>query len=286
MKGIILAGGSGTRLYPATLSISKHLLPVYNKPMIYYSLSSLILAKIKDILIITNEQNLLLYKLLFKDSKKLGLNISFAIQDKPRGLADAFKVGKKFIGKDNVCLILGDNFFYGDGFSSLLKKAITSTKNNDACFFTYPVKNPNQYGVLEIKNNIKKIIEKPKKTKSKDAVVGLYFYPNDVVKYSQNILPSKRGELEITDVNNIYLKKKRSKIIRLGRGFSWFDAGTYNDLLELSNLIKSLENRLDLGIGYLEEICFKNRWISLYDLKKIAKKYGNSDYAKYLEKII
>ena len=285
MKGIILAGGSGTRLYPTTLSISKHLLPVYNKPMIYYSLSTLILAKIKDILIITNEQSLSLYKILFKDSKKLGLNISYAVQDKPRGLADAFRVGKKFIGKDNVCLILGDNFFYGDGFSSLLKKAITSAKNNDACFFTYPVKNPNQYGVLEIKNNIKKIIEKPKKTKSKDAVVGLYFYPNDVVKFSQNILPSKRGELEITDINNIYLKKKRSKIIKLGRVFSWFDAGTYNDLLELSNLIKSLENRLDLGIGYLEEICFTNSWISLYDLKKISKKYGNSDYAKYLEKI-
>jgi glucose-1-phosphate thymidylyltransferase len=285
MKGIILAGGSGTRLYPTTLSISKHLLPVYNKPMIYYSLSTLILAKIKDILIITNEQSLLLYKSLFKDSKKLGLNISFAIQDKPKGLADAFRVGKKFIGKDSVCLILGDNFFYGDGFSSLLKQAITVTVNNNACFFTYPVKNPNQYGVLEIKKNIQKIVEKPKKTQSKDAVVGLYFYPNDVVSHSQNILPSKRGELEITDINNIYLKKKRSKIIKLGRGFSWFDAGTYNDLLELSNLVKSLENRLDLGIGYLEEICFKNSWVSLNNLKKTLKKYENSDYARYLEKI-
>ena len=285
MKGIILAGGNGTRLYPTTIPISKHLLPVYNKPMIYYSLSTLLLADIRDILVITTKQNLTLYKVLFQNIKQIGIKLSFAIQEKPRGIADAFKIGKDFIGKEDVCLILGDNFFYGDGFSDLLKKAKSSTKNNKLCIFTYPVKKPENYGVLEIKNNKLRIIEKPKKTKSKEAVVGLYFYPNDVVKIVEKIIPSRRGELEITDINNIYIKKKRFNLVRLGRGYSWFDAGTYSDLLELSNIVKSLENRLDLGIGYIEEICFNKGWVKRSSLIKIIKKYENSDYGQYLKKI-
>lgn len=288
MKGIILSGGLGTRLYPATFVTSKQLLPVFNKPMIYYSLSTLMLANIRDILLITTAEDVKKYKRLFGDGSRLGMKIVYAIQKKPRGLVDAFHVGSKFIGKEDVCLILGDNIFYGDGLSNLLEESKRVVKNKkSAVIFSFPVKNPSEYGIVNIKNNKpKSLVEKPKNSKSNNAIVGLYFYPNSVVKFSKKIKPSKRKELEITDLNNIYLSLKKLEVVQLGRGYAWFDAGSTDSLHEVSQLIKSIENRMGYKIGCIEEIALNKKWISKDKIKKIVNKYSNSDYGKYLNFLI
>ena len=285
MKGIILSGGMGTRLYPTTKVVSKQLLPVFNKPMIYYPLSTLMLAGIKDILIITTKHDLDNYKKLFGNGSRLGIKIDYLIQKKPKGLVDAFKIGSKFIGRDDVCLILGDNIFYGDGFIQLLKKSKEIIKNKkNAVIFSFVVNNPSDYGIVNLKKNkIISIVEKPKNNKNKDAVVGLYFYPNDVIKLAKKIKPSKRGELEITDLNKNYLKLNRLSIQRMGRGYAWFDAGSVDSLHEVSQFIRSIENRMGYKIGCIEEIALKNKWISKDIIKKIDKKNLNSDYGKYLQ---
>jgi glucose-1-phosphate thymidylyltransferase len=288
MKGIILSGGLGTRLYPSTIAVSKQLIPVYDKPMIYYPLSVLMLAGIKEILIITTKYDLDSYKKLFKNISKIGVKITFAAQLKPRGLVDAFMIGKNFIGKDDVCLILGDNIFYGDGLTDYLKESINIVKQEkSAVLFSYPVADVSNYGIVNIKNNkIHSIIEKPKKTNSTQAIVGLYFYPNSVVRFAKNVRLSKRKELEITDLNNIYLKKNILKVQRLGRGFSWHDAGSPNNLHEASQLISIIEKRIGYKIGCIEEIAYKNNWISKNNLSEIVKKYNDSEYKTYLKKII
>jgi glucose-1-phosphate thymidylyltransferase len=288
MKGIILSGGFGTRLYPATFVTSKQLLPVFNKPMIYYSLSTLMLANIRSILLITTAEDVKNYKKLLGNGSRLGMKIAYIVQKKPRGLVDAFNVGSKFIGKEDVCLILGDNIFYGDGFSNLLEesKKIVENKKN-AVIFTFPVKNPSDYGIANIKKNkIKSLVEKPKKSKSNDAVVGLYFYPNSVVQFSKKIKLSKRKELEITDLNNLYLNLKKLEVIQMGRGYAWFDAGSTDSLHEVSQLIKSIESRMGYKIGCIEEIALNKKWISKNKIKKIAEKYLNSEYGKYLNSLI
>ena len=288
MKGIILSGGMGTRLFPSTVAVSKQLIPVYDKPMIYYPLSVLMLAGINDILIITTKYELSRYKKLFKSISKIGIKITFAVQAKPRGLVDAFIIGKKFIGKDDVCLILGDNIFYGEGLTDYLKKSINTVRQEkNAVLFSYSVADVSNYGIANIKNNkIISIIEKPKKTKSKEAIVGLYFYPNSVIRFAKNVRPSKRKELEITDLNNIYLKKNILKVQRLGRGFSWHDAGSPNNLHEASQLISIIEKRIGYKIGCIEEIAYKNKWINKNNLSQIVKKYNDSEYKTYLKKII
>ena len=287
MKGIILSGGLGTRLYPSTIAVSKQLLPVYNKPMIYYSLSCLMLAKIKDILLITTEKDISSYKKLFGNGSHLGIKITYAIQRQPKGLVDAFYIGSKFIGKEDVCLILGDNIFYGDGFSDLLiesKKIVKNKKN--AVIFTFPVKNPSEYGIANIVNDkLVSLVEKPKKIDKKNAVVGLYFYPNSVIKLAKKVKPSKRGEIEITDLNKVYLKLKKIEAVQMGRGYAWFDAGSVDSLHEVSQLIKSIENRMGYKIGCIEEIALKNNWITKKQLKIIAKKYYNSEYGLYVKSL-
>jgi glucose-1-phosphate thymidylyltransferase len=288
MKGVILSGGLGTRLYPATFVTSKQLLPVFNKPMIYYSLSTLMLANIRKILLITTAEDLRNYKKLFGNGSRLGLQITYAIQKKPRGLVDAFNIGSKFIGKEDVCMILGDNIFYGDGFSDLLdktKKIVANKKN--AVIFTFPVKNPSDYGIANIKNNkITSLDEKPKNPKSNNAVVGLYFYPNSVVQLSKKIKFSERNELEITDLNNLYLNLKKLEVIKMGRGYAWFDAGSSDSLHEASQFIKSIESRMGYKIGCIEEISLNKGWISKNKIKKISNKFLNSDYGKYLASLI
>jgi glucose-1-phosphate thymidylyltransferase len=288
MKGIILSGGKGTRLYPATISVSKQLIPVYDKPMIYYPLSVLMLAGIREILIITTQEDLLNYKKLLKDGSQIGLKIKFKIQKKPRGLAEAFIIGENFIGKDDVCLILGDNIFYGSGLTDYLRQSIKIVRDNEnAVIFSYPVKDINNYGIVKVRNNkIISIVEKPKKADSNNAVVGLYFYPNSVIKLSKKIKPSARKELEITDLNNIYLKKNKLQIQQIGRGFSWHDAGSAENLQEASQLINIIEKRIGYKIGCIEEIAYNNNWITKINLKKIAKIYENSSYGAYLKKII
>jgi glucose-1-phosphate thymidylyltransferase len=288
MRGIILSGGSGTRLYPSTIAISKQLIPVYDKPMIYYPLSVLMLAGINEILIITTAKDLDSYKRLLGNGSQIGAKIFYKIQTKPKGLVDAFKIGKKFIGKHDVCLILGDNIFYGDGLTSYLHSSINIVKKKkNAVIFTYPVSNPSSYGILESKNNkITSIIEKPKKTQSKKAIVGIYFYPNALLKYVNSIKPSNRGELEISDLNNIILKKKQLEVQQMGRGFSWHDAGSPDNLHEVSQLIQIIEKRIGYKIGCIEEIALNNNWIKKKDLKKIIIKYENSQYGNYLKTLL
>jgi glucose-1-phosphate thymidylyltransferase len=288
MKGIILSGGLGTRLYPSTTAISKQLIPVYDKPMIYYPLSVLMLAGIREILIITTVKDLKSYKMLLGNGSQIGIKISYKTQKKPKGLVDAFKIGRKFIGKSDVCLILGDNIFYGDGLISYLDRSINIVKQkSNAVIFTYPVSNPNNYGILETKNNkITSIVEKPKKTKSKKAVVGIYFYPNSLLKYVKSIKPSMRGELEITDLNNICLRNKKLEVQEMGRGFSWHDAGSPDNLHEASQLMQIIEKRIGYKIGCIEEIALRNNWIDKMHLKKIFKKYINSEYGSYLRRLI
>lgn len=288
MKGIILAGGLGTRLYPATLSVCKQLLPVYDKPMIFYPLSVLMLANIKDILIISRKEDLNKFKKLLGNGNSLGIKITYAIQNKPKGLVDAFLIGKEFIKKDNVCLVLGDNLFYGDGLPKLLNDAINYVENKKkAIIFSYKVSNPSNYGVVKEKNNkILSIVEKPKNSKSKDAIIGLYVYPNNVIKLSTKIKPSKRGELEITDLNNLFLKEKKLELRKFGRGIAWFDTGSAENLYEASQLIRIMEKRIGYKIGCPEEISLNKEWIGKKTYEKIIKKYEKSEYGKYLKEII
>ena len=288
MKGIILAGGSGTRLYPLTKVISKQLLPIYDKPMIYYPLSTLMLSGINKILIISTPVDLPIYKRLLGNGSNLGLDISYKEQPSPDGLAQAFILGEEFIGEDNVALILGDNIFYGAGFSNLLKSSVDIVSNqNRSVIFGYEVKDPSRYGVVEFnKNNlVGSIKEKPKMPKSNYAVVGLYYYPNDVIEVAKTIKPSERGELEITSVNNEYLKEKRLNVKLMDRGFAWLDTGTIDSINDASNFIRTIENRQGLKVACLEEIAYKNNFISDMALKKIIKKLPD-DYAKYLCRLL
>lgn len=285
MKGIILAGGKATRLYPITKSVCKQLLPIYDKPMIYYPLSVLMLAGIKDILIITTKEALPQFKALLSDGKNFGVRFTYKVQDKPRGLADAFRVGEDFIGKDSVCLVLGDNIFYGHGLQELLIEA--AKKKTGATIFGYYVSDPQRYGVVEVdsKNRAIHIEEKPKNPKSNWAVTGLYFYDNEVVKIAKSIKPSARGELEITDVNNAYIKKNKLDVSFLGRGYAWLDTGTYNSLIEASTFIRTIEDRQGLKIGCVEEVAYRKGYISKADLKTLAKDIRTS-YGEYLLKIV
>lgn len=285
MKGIILAGGSGTRLYPITKSISKQLLPIYDKPMIYYPMSVLMLAGIKDILIISTPRDINCYKEIFGNGRHLGLNIQYKIQEKPNGLAEAFILGEDFIGNDRVCLVLGDNVFYGYGFTERLKNAVNS---KGATIFGYHVNNPESFGVVEFdKNfNVLSIEEKPKIPKSNYVVPGLYFYDNDVVDIAKNVVPSDRGELEITSINNAYLKKGKLKVELFGRGMAWLDTGTYKGLLDASNFVEAIQTRQGLFIACLEEIAYRQNYINKQDLIKLAKPLLKTDYGKYLMKIV
>jgi glucose-1-phosphate thymidylyltransferase len=288
VKGIVLAGGSGTRLYPLTKVVSKQLLPVYDKPMIYYSLSTLVLSGIKDILIISTPQDIDLYKRLFGNGNQYGLHLSYAIQPNPDGLAQAFILGEEFIGNDDVALVLGDNIFYGSGFSEKLKNCVKIVQNQEkAVVFGYEVKNPERYGVVSFDQNgdALSIEEKPKKPKSNFAVVGLYYYPNSVINIAKNVKPSERGELEITSINSDYLKNNNLKVEILGRGFAWLDTGTIDAINNASNYIRTIEERQGLKIACLEEIAFKNNFISKKKLQKLIKKLPN-DYANYLRRLI
>lgn len=288
MKGIILAGGSGTRLYPVTLAVCKQLLPVYDKPMIYYPLSVLMLAGIRDILIISTPLDLPRFRSVLGDGSYLGLNISYKEQLKPNGIAEAFILGEDFIREDNVCLILGDNIFYGHGFVDILKKAIKDIETyKGAIIFGYYVKNPERYGVIEFDStgSILKIEEKPLVPKSNYAVTGLYFYDNSVIDIAKRLKPSKRGELEITDVNNIYLREKRLRVELLGRGYAWLDTGTPDSLLEAGEFISTIEKRQGLKIGCIEEIAYRLGLITKEQLYKIAEPLKN-DYGRYLLSLI
>tara|TARA_X000001036_G_C20663508_1_gene799887 strand:- start:280 stop:1143 length:864 start_codon:yes stop_codon:yes gene_type:complete len=284
-KGIILAGGLGTRMSPITKSINKQLLPIYDKPLIYYPLSILMLAGIKEILIIVNKGSINQFKKILLNGENFGVKISYAEQDKPRGLPDAFRIGKKFIGKDNISLILGDNFFYGQSLSEALKKS--SKLNKGAKIFVYPVKNPNRFGVATLKGKkIINLIEKPKKTKSNLAVTGLYFFDNSVIKKTFSLKKSKRNEFEIIDLINIYKKNNLLKAERLGRGAAWLDAGTIDDFNQTSIFVSSIEKRQGLKIACLEEIALLNKWIDKKKLIKAISFYGNCDYSKYLKSLI
>ena len=288
MKGIVLAGGVGSRLYPITKGTSKQLLSIYDKPMIYYPLSVLMLSGIKDILIISDPENLPNFQKLFKDGSDLGLKISYKEQKSPDGIAQAFKLGKEFISNDDVCLILGDNIFYGKGFSGLLDSAKSNLKNNKATVFGYNVSNPSDFGIasFDINKNLINIEEKPKSPKSNTAVVGLYFYPNNIVRIASNIQPSSRGEYEISTVNQSYLNNKNLKIEILGRGFTWLDTGTHDSLLEASNFIKTVEKHSGYKVACLEEIAFKMKFIDLKKLKELTKLFGDSSYGKYLKSLV
>lgn len=286
MKGIILSGGSGSRLYPLTLSISKQIIPVYDKPMIYYPLSVLMLAGIKDIMIITSKDHIDIFKKQLGNGSSLGIKISYEIQNNPNGIPEAFLISEKFIDNQDVALILGDNLFYGQNLGTLLKKSFY--QNSGTKIFLHQVKNPNEYGVAEFtkKNKIKKIIEKPKKVVSNFAVTGLYLFDDKVASFSKKLKPSKRNELEITDLLNFYLKKDQLNYEILGRGFTWFDAGTHDSLLLASQFIKAVEDRQGFKIGCIEEIAYANKWINQLKLKKFILKYNNSTYGKYLNNII
>lgn len=285
MKGIILAGGSGTRLYPITKSVSKQILPLYDKPMIYYPLSVLMLAGIREVLIISTPRDIHCFEELFGDGEWLGMHFEYAVQDKPRGLADAFIVGKDFIGSDDVALVLGDNIFYGQSFTATLKKAAEKIRNQKgAVIFGYYVADPTAYGVVEFDKNGKVlgIEEKPANPKSNYAVPGLYFYDNSVVEIAANVKPSARGEIEITAVNSEYLTRQQLKVELLGRGMAWLDTGTYDGLLEASNFIATIEKRQGLYVSCIEEIAYANGWLSKEKLLELAKGY-KTDYGRYLE---
>lgn len=284
-KGIILAGGNGTRLYPATLSISKQLLPVYDKPMIYYPLSVLMLAEIKEILIISTVQDIPRFKQLLGDGSQWGISLEYAIQERPEGLAQAFLIAEDFLDGNPACLILGDNLFYGSGISNLLQQA---TSNTGATVFAYQVSDPERYGVIEFDadNVAVSLEEKPEFPKSNYAVTGLYFYDSDVVKYAKTIKPSQRGELEITDLNMIYLKNKTLNVVTLKRGFAWLDTGTHDSLLEASNFIQTIEHRQGVKIACLEEIALKMGYVTQDQICQHLLVMGKSSYAEYLRKII
>ena len=281
-KGIILAGGSGTRLYPLTHVISKQLMPLYDKPMIYYPLSTLMLAGIRDVLIITTPEDQSLFESLFKDGSQWGIKISYAEQPYPGGLAQAFIIGRSFVGKDGVCLILGDNVFYGDSLVRLMQKACKRKKG--ATVFGYWVKDPENYGVAEFnsKGNVVKLAEKPKKPKSNYAITGLYFYDNQVLDIAAKLKPSSRGELEITDINKTYLKNESLALEKMGPGFAWLDTGSHDSLLAASNFIETIESRQGLKVSCPEEIAFKAGWITPMNLKKLAHPLKNNGYGRYL----
>lgn len=288
MKGIILAGGSGTRLYPLTIGQSKQLLAIHDKPMIYYPLSILMLAGIRDILIISTPQDLPNFKRLLSDGSQLGMNFTYEEQIQPKGIAEAFIIGEKFIGNDSVCLILGDNIFYGSGFTKILKKSVDDIEENKkAKIFGYYVNNPARYGVVENdeKGNVISLEEKPKKPKSNYAIVGLYFYPNNVINVAKKIKPSNRGELEITSVNNSFLKNKSLVVELFDKNFTWLDSGTHESMLEASNYIHTIEKRTGLKIACIEEIAYKLGFINKEKFNKIIDYIGDNQYGEYLKKI-
>ena len=289
MKGIVLAGGSGTRLYPITKGVSKQLLPVYDKPMIYYPISVLMLAGIKEILIISTPVDLPFFKRLLGSGNELGVNFFYAEQPSPDGLAQAFIIGEEFIGNDDVCLVLGDNIFYGHGLTDLLKNASRNvSEKKTATVFGYWVKDPERYGVAEFDNagNVISIEEKPEKPKSNYAVIGLYFYTNEVVEIAKNIKPSPRGELEITTVNQEYLKRKRLKVELMGRGFAWLDTGTHESLIDAGRFIETIETRTGLKVACLEEIAYFMGYINKEQLKKLAEPLKKNQYGQYLLSLI
>jgi glucose-1-phosphate thymidylyltransferase len=286
MKGIVLAGGSGTRLYPITKGVSKQLLPIYDKPMIYYPLSVLMLAGIREILLISTPEDISSYKRLLGDGSSFGISLSYAIQPNPGGLGEAFIIGENFIGDDDVCLVLGDNIFYGQGFSPLLLEA--RNRNSGATIFGYQVDDASRFGVVEIgeNNRVLSLEEKPIEPKSKYAVTGLYFYGNDVVKIAKTITPSVRGELEITSINNEYLLRGDLRVIQLGRGFAWLDTGTHDSLLEASSFVKTIEHRQGFKIACLEEIAFNQGWLSKAEILDIANQNVKNSYGPYLLSIV
>ena len=289
MKGIILAGGLGSRLYPTTKVISKQLLPVYDKPMIYYPLSLLMMSKIRDILIISTPQDIHLYQRLLGNGSSIGIKLTYIEQPKPEGLAQAFILGRDFIGNNSVCLVLGDNIFYGQGFSLLIQAAMErATEEQKATIFGYYVKDPQRYGVVLFndKKEVIEIQEKPLNPKSNFAVIGLYFFPNKVIEIAKKIKPSERGELEITEINNYFLKEKSLKVELMDKEFVWLDTGTQDSLLEASNFIKTIEKRQGLKIACIEEIAIKKGYILKSDLRNIINSMGNSNYSKYLKKLI
>jgi glucose-1-phosphate thymidylyltransferase len=285
-KGIILAGGSGSRLYPITKGVSKQLLPVYDKPMIFYPLSVLMLAGIRDVLIITTPDDQASFKRLLGDGSQFGVSLSYTVQDKPEGLAQAFILGEEFIGQDNVCLVLGDNIYFGQGFSPMLQRVVS--KSSGATVFGYQVKDPERFGVVEFDEHQKalSIEEKPDKAKSNYAVTGLYFYDNDVVEIAKNIQPSERGELEITCVNNEYLKRGQLSVELLGRGFAWLDTGTYDSLMDAGQYVQTIEHRQGFKIACLEEIAFNQGWLTQNEILDIAKPLMKNSYGEYLMSLI
>ncbi len=285
MKGIILAGGSGTRLYPITKGVSKQLLPVYDKPMVYYPLSTLMLAGIKDILLISTPEDIVMYERLLGNGEDWGIHISYKIQPSPDGLAQAFLLGEKFIGSDDVCLVLGDNIFYGYGFSGMLNESVELVKREQkAVIFGYVVSDPERYGVAEIDKagNVLSLEEKPVVPKSNYAVVGLYFYPNSVIRIAKKIKPSPRGELEITTVNQEYMNMKQLKLSTMGRGFAWLDTGTHTSLIQASNFIETIETRQGLKVACPEEIAYRSGWICRDELIKLAQPMLKNQYGQYL----
>ena len=289
MKGIILAGGSGSRLYPLTKSMSKQLLPIYDKPMIYYPLSILMLANIKEVLIISTSEHIPKFKNLLGDGSNIGMQFDFIEQHSPDGIAQAFTIGKDFIGASDVCLILGDNIFYGDGMTGILSNAISNAKNkNVATIFAYQVNNPESYGIVEFDTTGKAldIKEKPKNPKSNYAVTGMYFYPNDVIKKAAKVLPSDRGELEITTVNQMYLEEQRLYIEIMSRGYAWLDTGTYEGLLAASLFVQTIEKRQSLKVACIEEIAFEKGYISKKKLRELGKSLEKNEYGKYLLDIV
>jgi glucose-1-phosphate thymidylyltransferase len=284
MKGIILAGGTGTRLYPLTKSVSKQLLPVFDKPMIYYPLSLLMLAGIQDVLIISTPEDLPRFQHLLSDGRELGMNFEYIAQPSPDGLTQAFILGKKFIGTDNVCLVLGDNIFYGHGLPEKLRSAITNLESNAATIFGYHVSDPERYGIVSFNTagEVLNLEEKPSQPKSNYAITGLYFYPNDVIYKAPQVVPSERGELEITDLNRHYLEEGRLNVQILGRGYAWLDTGTHQSLLEASTFIEIIERRQGLKVGCIEEIAFDNDFIDEHQITKIAKSMSGNQYGRYL----
>ena len=288
MKGIILAGGAGTRLYPLTKAISKQIMPVYDKPMIYYPLSTLMLAGIRDVLIISTPRDLPVFEELFGDGSQLGMNFSYAVQEHPRGLADAFLIGEEFIGNDPVALVLGDNIFYGQSFSRVLRNVAEQTKSErGATIFGYYVRDPREYGVVEFdgEGRALSIEEKPERPKSNYAVPGLYFYDNDVVEIAKNVKPSARGEIEITSVNNEYLNRGTLRVETLGRGFAWMDTGTMDSLMQAAVFVEAVQNRQGVVISAPEEIAYQAKWIGKQELLKAAELYGKSPYGEHLLRV-
>ncbi|GMM69670.1 glucose-1-phosphate thymidylyltransferase RfbA [Alteromonas sp. MTD1] len=289
MKGIILAGGSGTRLYPITMGVSKQLLPIYDKPMIYYPLSVLMLAGIREILIITTSEDSDSFKRLLGDGSQFGIELHYAVQPSPDGLAQAFIIGEEFIGKDDVCLVLGDNIFYGQGFTPKLKHAVENAESgNGATVFGYQVKDPERFGVVEFDQNQKvvSIEEKPEQPKSDLAVTGLYFYDNSVVNFAKSVVPSERGELEITCINEMYLQDKKLQVEILGRGFAWLDTGTHESLLEAAQFVETIEKRQGFKIACLEEIGFNNGWLKESQIMHAASLMSKNSYGQYLTELI